>query len=144
MTVINFPTPTIPRPEIAAGAAEQAVEWRSRQDVQSDIDAHIAARKAYSRAVAWQVEAEESKLPAALIEGARNETALAFHDLEFRGRCLLVTMPTDPRGLVDLLMYLEKHFSILPQEIDGRSMAFSLLRTMRLSLRKVAGYGKVR
>jgi hypothetical protein len=26
-------------------------------------------------------------------------------------------MPTDPKALVDLLMYLEKHFSILPQEI---------------------------
>jgi hypothetical protein len=29
-------------------------------------------------------------------------------------------MPTDPKALVGLLMYMEKHFSILPQEINGQ------------------------
>ena len=58
------------------------------------------------------------------------------------GRSLVICMPTDPRALVDLLLYLEKNFSILPQEISGRSLAFDLLRTTRLSLRKVARYGK--
>jgi hypothetical protein len=51
-------------------------------------------------------------------------------------------MPTDLRGLVDVLMYLEKNFSLLPQDVCGKSLALELLRTMRLSLRKVAGYGK--
>jgi hypothetical protein len=39
-------------------------------------------------------------------------------------------------------LYLEKNFSLLPQECCGRSLAFDLLRTMRLSLRKIAKYGK--
>jgi hypothetical protein len=34
---------------------------------------------------------------------------------------LVVVMPTDRRVLVDLLLYLEKNFSIRPQEIVGRS-----------------------
>jgi len=50
-------------------------------------------------------------------------------------------MPTDPRALVDLLMYLEKNFSM---EICGRSLAFDLLRILRLSLRAVTKYGKRR
>jgi hypothetical protein len=60
---------------------------------------------------------------------------------------LLVVMPTDPKALVDLLMYLEKNFSVLPPEIaagasNGESLAFDLLRTVRLSLRQIAKYGK--
>ena len=54
---------------------------------------------------------------------------------------MLVVMPTDPRALVDLLMYLEKNFSM---EICGRSLAFDLLRILRLSLRAVTKYGKRR
>jgi hypothetical protein len=58
-------------------------------------------------------------------------------------------MPTDPKGLVDLLMYLEKNFSVLPQEISqgagaNQSLAFDLLRTVRLSLREIAGLRKGR
>jgi len=41
--------------------------------------------------------------------------------LQDSGRMLVVVMPTDRRVLVDLLLYLEKNFSILPQEIVGRS-----------------------
>ena len=51
-------------------------------------------------------------------------------------------MPSEPRALCDLLLYLEKNFSILPQELCGRSLAFDLLRTLRLSLRSIAKYGK--
>jgi hypothetical protein len=62
-------------------------------------------------------------------------------------RHLLICMPTDPKGFVDLLMYLEKNFSVLPQEITHgasatQSLGFDLLRTVRLSLRAIAKYGK--
>jgi hypothetical protein len=57
--------------------------------------------------------------------------------MQWRGRNLVIIMPTDRRALVDLLLYLEKNFSALPQEICGRSLAFELLHTMRLSLRKM-------
>ena len=53
-------------------------------------------------------------------------------------------MPTERRALVDLLLYLEKNFTVLPQEISDRSLAFDLLRTMRLSLRKYEKYGQGR
>jgi hypothetical protein len=39
--------------------------------------------------------------------------------------------------------YLEKNFTILPQEAMGRSLAFDLLHTVRLTMRSVAKYGKV-
>ena len=55
---------------------------------------------------------------------------------------LLIVMPTDPKALVGLLLYLEKNFSVLPQEVVGRSLAFDLSRTMRLSLRAAVKYGK--
>jgi hypothetical protein len=57
-------------------------------------------------------------------------------------------MPTDPKALVDLLLYLEKNFTAVPQEIirgaggSAQSLAFDLLRTVRLSLREIAKYGK--
>ena len=62
--------------------------------------------------------------------------------MNFRGRCLINAVPTDLRGLVDLLMYLEKNFSLLPQDMGGKSLALKLLQITRLSLRKVASYGK--
>jgi hypothetical protein len=47
-------------------------------------------------------------------------------------------MPTDPKALVDLLMYMERHFSILPQEINGQSLAFFMLhRFVHREVRKV-------
>jgi hypothetical protein len=61
-------------------------------------------------------------------------------------RHLLICMSTDLRALVDLLMYPEKNFSVLPLELwqngGSSSLAFYMLRTMRLSLRRVAQYGK--
>jgi hypothetical protein len=46
-----------------------------------------------------------------------------------------------------VLFYLEKNFSVLPPEIacgdsNGQSLAFDLLRTVRLSLRAISKYGK--
>jgi hypothetical protein len=95
-----------------------------------------------TKAAAWEAFAESQNLPAARIEEARKRTAEAFEEMRFRGCCLLISMPTDRRTLVDLLMYLEKNFSVLPQEINHRSLAFALLRTVRLSLRELERYGK--
>jgi hypothetical protein len=75
----------------------------------------------------------------------------AYREMQEAARHLLICMPTDPKGLVDLLLYLENNFSILPLEIsqgrcngDGQSLAFDLLRTVRLSLREIAGLRKGR
>jgi hypothetical protein len=62
-------------------------------------------------------------------------------------RNLLICMPTDLKGLVDLLLYMEKNFSTLPQEIihagnGSQSLALDLLRTVRLSLRQITKYAK--
>ena len=62
-------------------------------------------------------------------------------------RGLLICMPTDPKGPVDLLMYMEKNFSVMPQEVihgggQGQSLAFDLRRTVRMSLREITKYGK--
>jgi hypothetical protein len=62
--------------------------------------------------------------------------------MQYRGRALVICMPTEHKALVDLLLYLEQNFSVLPLEFHDRSLAFDLLRTMRLSLRKQARYGK--
>jgi hypothetical protein len=104
---------------------------------------HMAAREAHAKAVAWEVAAESENLTPAQVEEARKRTAEAFEEMRYCGRRLVIVVPTDRRALVDLLLYLEKNFSVLPQEFCGRSMAFNLLRTLRLSLRKSGGYGKV-
>jgi hypothetical protein len=116
--------------------------WRSRERVQRDIDAHVAARKAYGKAVAWEAACEAENLGQAQLEEGRRRTAEAYSELQECGRNLVVCMPTDPRALVDLLLYLEQHFSVLPEEISGRSLAFDLLKTVRLSLRRIENYGK--
>jgi hypothetical protein len=54
------------------------------------------------------------------IEAARQETAVLYSEMQEAGRHLVICMPTDPKALVDLLMYMERHFSILPQEINGQ------------------------
>jgi hypothetical protein len=89
---------------------------RSREAVQRDIEAHVTARRAYGQ-VAWVAAAEAEGLPAANIEAARQDTARLYAEMQDAARHLVICMPTDPKALVDLLMYLEKHFSILPQEI---------------------------
>jgi hypothetical protein len=147
MTVIKFPGHSSKSGIATEHDDEEApakVEWRSREHVQQDIDRHIAARAAYAQAAAWAATAESANLPAAQIEDARSKVAAAFEETTWRGRSLCIYMPTDLRALVDLLMYLEKNFTILPQEMIGRSLAFDLLRTMRLSLRRIEKYGKYR
>jgi hypothetical protein len=51
-------------------------------------------------------------------------------------------MPTDIQALVDLLLYLEQNFGVLPHELRNQSLAFFMLRTVRLSLRAIARHGK--
>jgi len=122
-----------------------AASWTGdRASIDEDIKLHIAARIAHGKAVAWEAAAESENLPPAQIEEARKRTAAAFEELRYRGRNLVINMPTDQRALIDLLLYLEKNFSVLPQEVSDRSLAFDLLRTMRLSLRTIAGYGQGR
>lgn len=119
---------------------EQAptVDWRSREHVQQDIERHAKARRAYGKAVAWEIAAQDQNLPTAQSEEARRQTAETYAELQDSGRRLIICMPTDRRALIDLLIYLEKNFSILPKEMaSGDSMALYLLRTMRLSLRKI-------
>jgi hypothetical protein len=109
---------------------------------QKTIAKHVAARDAYAKSVAWTLAAEAQNLPLVQIEQARLDTFGLYQEMQECARGLVVVMPTSPRALVDLLLYLEKHFTTLPQEVNGRSLAFDLLRTVRLSLRKIAQYGK--
>jgi hypothetical protein len=122
--------------------APAKVDWRSRERVLKDIDAHEKARKVYQRAVAWTVAAEAENLPRDQIEEALKDTAAFYEEMQEAARHLVICMPADPKGLVDLLMYLEKNFSILPEEIRSQSLALYMLRTVRLSLRGVTKYGK--
>jgi len=122
-------------------------DWRSRECVQRGIDEHKACRDRYAKAVAWLAAAEAENLPPANIEAARQEQVVLYGEMQASARNLLICMPTDPKALVDLLLYLERNFSVLPQEImrgggAGESLAFYLLRTVRLSLRPIARYGK--
>jgi hypothetical protein len=150
--IVTFPgsserEPTAAKPEPTG--EKRYGSSRSRAAVQADIDAHIKSRKAYGKAVAWEAAAQDDDLPAYRIEEARCLTAMAYREMQEAARHLLICMPTDPKGLVDLLMYLEKNFSVLPQEISqgagaNQSLAFDLLRTVRLSLREIAGLRKGR
>ena len=110
-------------------------------DASTRMSEHGSTRK---KAVAREAAAESENLPTAQIEKLGSKPRPVFAELQCRGRSLLICMPTDRRALVDLLLYLEKNFSIFPQEMCGRSLAFELLRTMRLSLRKSEQYGKGR
>jgi hypothetical protein len=99
-------------------------------------------RRRKASAVAWTIAAEAQNLPLANIEQAHLNSFKLYQEMQEAARSLVICMPTSPRALVDLLLYLEKHFTTLPQEVNGRSLAFDLLRTVRLSLRAVARYGK--
>jgi len=48
---------------------------------------------------------------------ARLRTAEAYQKMGEAARNLLICMPANLKGLVDLLMYLGKNFSVLPQEV---------------------------
>ena len=127
--------------------APQRSDWRDRASVQSDIERHRAARNRYVQAVAWAAAAESENLPAAQIEAAKQDLAKLHEEMEYCARMLLVCMPTDVKALIELLLYLERNFTILPQEIrhaggSSNSLAFDLLRTVRLSLREIAKANK--
>jgi hypothetical protein len=99
------------------------------------------------QAVAWAAAAESENLPPAQIEAAKQDLAKLHDELEYCARTLLVVMPTDVKALIELLLYLERNFTILPQEIrhaggSSNSLAFDLLRTVRLSLREIAKANK--
>ena len=121
--------------------------WLSREHVQGKIDAHIAARHAYGQALARVNAIEDGSLPVAQMADAQLKALEANSEMTEAARRLLIVMPTEPKALVDLLFYLEKNFSVLPPEIacgvsNGQSLAFDLLRTVRLSLRAISKYGK--
>jgi hypothetical protein len=71
-----------------------------------------------TRAVAWLAAAEDGNLPAANIEATRDDTIGLKMELEEAARSLATTVPHDRRALIDLLMYMEKHFSLLPHEVN--------------------------
>jgi hypothetical protein len=155
-TIITFPgssereravaKPTPTAAEISPGEALYGPS-RSRSAVQANIDAHIKARKDYGRAVAWEMAVLDGEGVRSQLEDAREHTLKAYEELQEAARHLLICMPTDAKALVDILLYLEKNFSTLPPEMvhganTGQSLAFDLLRTVRLSLRAIAKYGK--
>ena len=148
--LIRFPGNHTEQPETRAEHAwerRERLASRDREAVLRDIDRHIKARRAYAQAVAWTVAAEAEGLPPANIEAARQGAAEFFAEMQEAGRNLLIVMPTDLKALVDLLLYLEKNFSLLPPEIacsasNGQPLALMLLQTVRLSLREIAKYGK--
>jgi len=80
--------------------------------------------------VAWTIAAESQNLPTAQIEQAHLAAFRLYEEMQQRGRSLVICMPHDPRALVDLLLYLEKNFTTLPLEVDSRSLAFDLLKTV--------------
>jgi hypothetical protein len=147
--VITFPEPALfpKRRAIPITNEPEEEDRRSRECVQRDIDEHKASRDRYAKAVAWLTAAESQNLPPANIEAAREEQVVLYEEMQASACNLLICMPTDPKALVDLLLYLEKNFSVLPQEIQRggstvESLAFNLLRTVRLSLRPIARCGK--
>jgi hypothetical protein len=125
-----------------APPAPTSLHLRQRKWVTRDIDAHIKARLTYQESVSWLAAAEAENLSPASIEAAREDTRKFHAEMVEAARNLVVVMPTDLKALCDLTMYLEKHFTALPEEVNGRSLAFYLLHTVRLSLRAVAKYGK--
>jgi hypothetical protein len=152
--VLNFPgSPPARRPAnpVAEPTPGETLYGpsRSRSAVQADIDAHISARKAYGKAVAWEAACRDGDAVEYQREEAREHTERTYREMKDAARHLLICMPTDPKGLVDLLLYLEQNFSVLPDEITSgshksESLAFHLLRAVRLSLREITGLRKGR
>jgi hypothetical protein len=123
---------------------EPPVNRRSRNDVLEAIEEHKRARKAWTQGVAWTAAAEAGEIPGADVETAIRETAMLFEEMQFAARRLLIERPTDLKGFVDLLMYMEQNFSTLPPEVGGNSLGLELVKTLRLSLRSLTKYGKWR
>ena len=148
--LIQFPGSRTEQPEARAEHAwerRERLASRDREMVQRDIDRHITARRAYGQALARVTAIEEGDLPAAQIADAHLKAYEAYTAMTEAAHMLLVVMPTDLKALIDLMLYLEKNFSLLPPEIacgasNSQSLAFTLLQTVRLSLREIAKYGK--
>ncbi|WP_038970241.1 hypothetical protein [Bradyrhizobium genomosp. III] len=139
--ILTFPG-SLPESSVPPAEPQEASAWRDRAYILQDIERHVAARRAYAKAVAWEIAVQDQNLPAAQLEAAREATAEAYRELSWAGHALVATTPADPKALVDLLLYMEKNFSTLPQEVVGRSLALDLIHTVRLSLRKITRYGK--
>ncbi|MCA1512176.1 hypothetical protein [Bradyrhizobium sp. NBAIM01] len=136
---VAHPAPSIASPE--------AQTWRDRQWVIKDISRHVTAREAYAQAAMRAALMAEQNMPVAQIGQANLEAVKAYEEMREAANNLLLVMPTELTALIDLLLYLERNFSILPTEIihasgNGQSLALDVLRTVRLSLRKIARYGK--
>ncbi|MGX4804863.1 hypothetical protein [Bradyrhizobium guangdongense] len=120
---------------------------RDRQWVLQDIQRHVNARQAYAQAALRAALMAEQNMPVAQIGQANLEAVQAYEEMREAAMNLLLVMPTEPTALIDLLLYLERNFSILPVEVvhasgNGQSLALDVLRTVRLSLRKIVQYGK--
>ena len=83
---------------------------RDREAVQSDIDRHVAARRAYEQALARVTAIEDGNLPTAQIAEAHLKAFVAYTEMTEAARNVLVVMPTDLKALVDPLLYLEKNY----------------------------------
>ena len=124
--------------------------FRHRATVKRDIEAHIEARRTYQAAVSWLAAAEAEHLSIASIEAAREDIRKFHAEMVDAARSLVNVLPTDLKALCDLTMYLEKNFTSLPADVviagdfggvpRVESLAFHLLRAVRLSLRHVARY----
>ena len=99
--------------------------------MQRDIDRHVAARLAYGQALARVIAIEDGNLPAAQIAESHMKAFEAYTEMTEAARNLLVVMPTSLIALVDLLLYLEKNFSVLPPDPEisptDQLLSFSLL-----------------
>lgn len=78
---------------------------RDREAVQSDIDRHVAARRAYEQALARVTAIEDGNLPTAQIAEAHLKAFVAYTEMTEAARNVLVVMPTDLKALVDPLLY---------------------------------------
>ncbi|MCV0385867.1 MAG: hypothetical protein K5821_05470 [Nitrobacter sp.] len=146
--VVTFPRNSTSRGQLPFTSEDQEApqkgDWRARMHVQTDIENHRAARRRYAEAVAWIAAAESANLPAVQIEAAKQDLVKLHAEVDDCARMLLIVMPTDVKGLIELLLYLERNFTVLPQAITyngggtTNSLAFDLLRTVRLSLREIA------
>jgi hypothetical protein len=72
--VITFPEPaglfskrgrTVPIESEPQEVVPAKVDWRSRENVQKDIEEHTSAQDRYAKAVAWVAAAEAENLPPA-------------------------------------------------------------------------------
>jgi hypothetical protein len=61
-------------------ARDSGVIWRTRQDVQRNIDRHTEVRVAFAKAVAWTAAAEAQDLPLTDIQTAKADVAVLYEE----------------------------------------------------------------